>query len=115
MNSNEQQQLKGIIDARIHELKDLVSSNGSLIQEKSEELTDEATRNDTLANLSVDSALLVKSRSELASLRQQLQRIENGTIGECVECGADIPSARQLMVPTTTLCIHCAEKKEQRR
>lgn len=33
----------------------------------------------------------------------------------CVECGFQIPSARQIAIPGVETCIHCATAAEKRR
>ncbi|MBW3600518.1 MAG: TraR/DksA family transcriptional regulator [Planctomycetes bacterium] len=41
-----------------------------------------------------------------------LERIDAGTYGTCVECGAKIPKARLSAIPYTPHCIKCAEQQE---
>jgi DnaK suppressor protein len=45
---------------------------------------------------------------EIGSVRRALQRIEDGTYGECVRCGAEIAPARLAARPEAALCITCA-------
>ena len=42
-----------------------------------------------------------------------LQRIREGTFGECVNCGNEINAKRLEAVPWTRYCIECQEKMEQ--
>jgi DnaK suppressor protein len=42
-----------------------------------------------------------------------LQRIEDGTYGKCVNCGAQIPEERLAAMPWATLCIDCKRKEER--
>ena len=42
-----------------------------------------------------------------------LQRIEGGTYGRCVNCGAQIPEERLAAMPWATLCIDCKRKEER--
>jgi RNA polymerase-binding protein DksA len=49
---------------------------------------------------------------EIASVKRALARIEDGTYGECVGCGADIAPARLEARPEAALCIDCARKDE---
>ncbi|NBC95867.1 MAG: TraR/DksA family transcriptional regulator [Deinococcus-Thermus bacterium] len=37
-----------------------------------------------------------------------LARIAEGTYGECLDCGEDIPEKRLELDPTTPLCVSCA-------
>lgn len=43
--------------------------------------------------------------------KRALLRIENGTYGECLECGAPISSGRLEARPESVLCIACGTKE----
>jgi DnaK suppressor protein len=45
---------------------------------------------------------------------EALKRIEEGTFGECQECGDDIELRRLEARPTATLCVACKEEQERR-
>ena len=49
----------------------------------------------------------------LEAIDAGLQRIENGTYGKCVNCGAKIPEERLEAMPWATLCIECKRKEER--
>jgi len=57
-------------------------------------------------------ALIKEGESELLQIHQALERIEEGTYGECVACGEEIPPGRLKAMPYSTLCIRCAEKQQ---
>jgi RNA polymerase-binding transcription factor DksA len=44
-----------------------------------------------------------------------LQRIEEGTFGQCVDCGREISPERLDALPQTPYCIHCARRHDRRR
>jgi DnaK suppressor protein len=46
--------------------------------------------------------------SEIASVRRALERIEDGTYGECVKCGEAIAEGRLQARPEAAMCIACA-------
>jgi DnaK suppressor protein len=46
--------------------------------------------------------------SEIASVRRALARIEDGSYGECLNCGNDIAPGRLEARPEAALCIECA-------
>ena len=50
----------------------------------------------------------------LKKLEEALNRIEEGTFGECEECGEDIELRRLEARPTATLCVGCKEEQERR-
>ena len=51
---------------------------------------------------------------ELDEIAQALKRIGDGTYGECVDCGEDIPLARLDATPAAARCISCQERLEAR-
>ncbi|MGD0655101.1 MAG: TraR/DksA family transcriptional regulator [Thermoguttaceae bacterium] len=48
----------------------------------------------------------------LEQIESSLERIEEGTYGQCEECGVKIPKARLNAIPFATLCVRCAEQQE---
>jgi len=51
----------------------------------------------------------------LHHLEQALERVEQGTFGECRLCGEEIGRDRLEAVPHTTLCIKCKSEEEESR
>jgi len=50
----------------------------------------------------------------LDQIEASLERIEEGTYGQCEECGARIPKTRLNAIPFAALCIRCAQQQERR-
>lgn len=50
----------------------------------------------------------------LYSIDEALKRIEDGTYGNCPQCGKQIPKRRLDAIPHTELCIICQSKNEKR-
>ena len=48
---------------------------------------------------------------EIASVKRALGRIEEGSYGECVRCGAEIAPKRLEARPEAALCIDCASRE----
>lgn len=48
--------------------------------------------------------------NEIASTRRALDRIAEGTYGECAKCGNDISPERLEVRPEAALCVSCASK-----
>ena len=48
----------------------------------------------------------------LQMIKQALERIEDGTFGECQHCGKEIGKKRLEALPWTPYCIECQEKVE---
>lgn len=49
---------------------------------------------------------------ELAAVGAALRRIEDGTYGQCTDCGINIPPARLHAAPEAARCIDCQQKAE---
>jgi len=45
-------------------------------------------------------------------MQDALVRIEDGSFGQCQECGEEIAEARLKARPTATICLHCKEAQE---
>lgn len=62
---------------------------------------------------SVLSKLSEREIIQLGKINKALEKISNGSFGECEECGEDIPEKRLLAKPDATTCVFCAEKLEK--
>jgi DnaK suppressor protein len=49
-------------------------------------------------------------RQEISATTAALDRIADGTYGECISCGATISAGRLETIPETALCIDCASR-----
>ena len=56
-----------------------------------------------------------RESAELDAIDAALKRIEDGSYGVCVDCGADIPAARLHAAPETPRCLSCQDKLEHKR
>ncbi len=57
---------------------------------------------------------LMESEEETLDLIEgALERIEEGSYGQCEECGVKIPKTRLNAVPYASLCVKCASHLEQ--
>ena len=54
-----------------------------------------------------------EERQILLNIRQALDRIREGTFGECLGCGSEINSKRLEAVPWTQYCIDCQRSLER--
>jgi DnaK suppressor protein len=53
-------------------------------------------------------ALEDEAREELNQIRRALQRLDDGSYGQCLRCGVEIAAKRLEAVPFAELCIGCA-------
>ncbi|MHB1038199.1 MAG: TraR/DksA family transcriptional regulator [Pirellulales bacterium] len=58
-------------------------------------------------------SLMETEGGTLEAIETALERIEEGTYGDCEECGSSIAKARLMAIPYTSLCIKCAQKLER--
>lgn len=86
---------------------------GDLRQERGPLNADFAEQAVELENEEVLEALDEAGRKEVNAIHLAIQRIENGTYGECEDCGATIKEGRLRAVPYASLCIKCAEAAEK--
>lgn len=61
----------------------------------------------------VDYALLNRHVERLREVEDALGRLEGGTYGICEDCGATIKLERLKVLPFTTCCVRCQERREQ--
>ena len=56
-----------------------------------------------------------RDREKLREIEDALERIGEGSFGECEICGAKIPMQRLKIMPFTTECVACKSKLEKQR
>ena len=64
-------------------------------------------------NGDIDYSLLNMHIERLREVEDALDRLEDGTYGVCEDCGAPIKLERLKVLPFTTCCVQCQEKREQ--
>ena len=60
----------------------------------------------------VQAALDARAITRLADIDDALGRIDNGTYGQCEQCGWAIPIARLEAIPHARLCLACQQDQE---
>lgn len=60
------------------------------------------------------SALLDRLEGQRNQVDQALQRLDDGTYGQCTNCGQEIAPGRLKAMPQASLCIECQERMERR-
>jgi DnaK suppressor protein len=89
----------------------LEDETGELVSSSADQhLADTAT---ATVDREIDYTLEASDGRLLAEIDAALGRIENGTYGTCVNCGAQIPPERLEAMPWATLCIECKRKEER--
>ena len=89
----------------------LEDETGELVSSSADQhLADTATET---VDREIDYTLEASDGRLLAEIDAALGRIEDGTYGTCVNCGAQIPPERLEAMPWATLCIQCKRKEER--
>jgi len=66
-----------------------------------------------LFQVEMNTALKVHEENILQQIKSALGRIENGTYGNCVRCGAEISPERLEALPYAEMCIQCENKNSE--
>ena len=112
------QELKHLLQSRRDELQAQMTQNranlapaentaGSVSQDENGRLTNQTRE--------VDTRLTALDADELARIDRALERMAEGSYGQCIECGCDIPFARLKAEPMTQHCVACKSRLEQKR
>jgi DnaK suppressor protein len=113
----------------LDQLKKLLEEEKRRILRHLEDLSDTSVQDiDTPSGDSVDLAALEINQNSLVKVGKRelnhlkkidaaLQKMEDGTYGECESCGEQIAVARLLARPVAQLCIDCktAQENEERK
>lgn len=62
----------------------------------------------------VRDAEAARDHAELVAVRAALERMADGSYGECMDCGQGVGAARLLAQPSALRCIACQSKAEAR-
>ncbi|GAB6175984.1 RNA polymerase-binding protein DksA [Desulfobaculum senezii] len=78
-----------------------------------ESYADPADRATAESDRSFTLRLRDRERKLIKKIQAAIGRIEDGTFGECEECGEEIGVPRLKARPVTTLCINCKSRQEE--
>ena len=95
------------------QLAELVGRKARISRELTEPLnpdsSEQAVEMEDDVSLEGQAALIAR---EITSVKRALTRIESGTYGKCVRCGAEIAPKRLEARPEAALCLECATKEQ---
>lgn len=109
------QKLREVLVIRREALRKALAGDLSLLKELAQDggdLMDIAM--DTAAD-EISSQLAEVESRELVRIDEALERIREGSYGDCDGCDKPIPLARLQAVPYATMCIECQRKQEKTR
>ncbi|QOD12058.1 TraR/DksA C4-type zinc finger protein [Psychrobacter sp. 28M-43] len=95
--------LKDEYESRIDKIEDHIQNPQDDLNEHWEDQAISYRQNDMRKNL------MSEARQSLIYVENALNRIENGTYGECEVCGEQIEEQRLEALPYATLCMEHAE------
>lgn len=98
------------------ELDDILRKGEETIEDMTESrevYADPADRATAESDRSFTLRLRDRERKLIKKIQAALRRIDDGTFGECEECGDDISVERLKARPVTTLCIECKSRQEE--
>lgn len=108
----------GVMDARDRQLRDEIRN--ALVQSGDQkyidlagqvhDLGDEAVANELIE---VENALIERHVRELREIAVARERLAQGEINECIECGGEIGFKRLLANPVAVRCIDCQGRLEK--
>jgi DnaK suppressor protein len=110
----ETEHFKRLLESRILETERTIANSEQEIREisaRQADNTDQAAAEYERQTLAHKAAV---ARQTLQNLRQALERIVQGTFGQCAECGNDIESRRLEAIPSARYCLRCQELREHR-
>ncbi len=79
------------------------------------DIGDEGDRADSERAQGVSVLLSMRGKEKLLAIDDALDKIQDGTYGECEECGDDIGAGRLKAIPLAKLCISCQSQLEKER
>jgi RNA polymerase-binding transcription factor len=79
-------------------------------EEGTQDLADKAANSYTKEFLFYQSS---NERTRLQLIEEALSRIEEGSYGECVQCGEPVESKRLEAVPWARNCVPCQQKQDE--
>jgi len=112
MDRETQLYFKDLLLRRLNELYSEAEKTLARMTDNVENLSDPMDR----ATLEFDRNCMLsiqdRERKLIPKIREALQRIEEGSYGQCEQCGDDIGIERLNARPVTTLCIECKRRQE---
>jgi len=67
------------------------------------------SRMDAIVNSSVAGAALREAERKLDNLQTMLKKVDDADFGICSRCKQPIPFKRLMLMPQSSLCVHCAK------
>lgn len=106
---------KKLLEERARLLNSAASSRKSEFAIATDDLADETDLTSVELSQGIVFTLREKEQRTLAEIDDALQRMEDGTYGQCEECDVDIGAKRLEIFPTARLCVMHQEEEEKKK
>ncbi|HEY2773858.1 MAG TPA: RNA polymerase-binding protein DksA [Candidatus Binatia bacterium] len=111
--TNEQLEMfRRLLDAQRAQLMDDAGKTVTRMGDVAETFPDPTDRAAWESDSTRDLRIRDRERKLIDKIEETLRRIDDGTFGECEECGEVITIGRLKARPMTTLCIACKSEQE---
>jgi DnaK suppressor protein len=111
MTKNKVEKFRRVLEARVVELNGSARHRDAIFVEGNADELDRGLR-------ATERELAVRNLEAISAKRWEaraaLQRIEEGSYGACLDCGATISPARLAALPWAALCLRCQETDDCR-
>jgi DnaK suppressor protein len=112
--SQRQQALKDMLEERRLEIVGKLRSIRESMPDQRLDVQDAEEQAVTDFAKDMEFALVQMKADTLGRIDEALHRLDDGTYGECAECGTEITGARLKALPFAVLCRDCQEQEETR-
>jgi DnaK suppressor protein len=112
MNIDEKIKLKKAIEDKITETTQLIMELKEATKPMGlDNSVGRLSRMDYINNKTIDEAGLRSAENKLLGLERWLSLFGSDKFGKCARCNNNININRLLLMPESTLCIHCANRR----
>jgi DnaK suppressor protein len=106
------EQLRGMLDDRRRDIQERLRSIREALPRENADVRDSEEQSVDDFVQEIDFALMQMKSETLRRIDEALQRLENGTYGECIECRGEIAAGRLRALPFAERCRDCQEQRE---
>jgi DnaK suppressor protein len=110
MNKRKLQKFRKLYQSILDDLMDVIKKR---VEEELDVDGDEVDRIQGQNILSMAQKLSTRESLKVERIEQALKKMDEGTFGECEECGEQIGDRRLEAIPGVDICVACAEIEEK--
>jgi RNA polymerase-binding transcription factor DksA len=118
LRDDEQDLLRTRLEERLRVLRSALdlaraAAHSERIGQYSGEVYDRGEESSVDAAAEVNGALIDQQQAELRAVRAAIARLDDGSYGECVDCGGEVGAERLRASPSAARCIPCQSRAER--